>query len=220
MLSSEANPIEEVILPLFEPQPFQVVTDPQQIKAFTDPLRIRVLNVLKQRSATNQQIADTLAEPQAKVLYHIRFLLDAGLIRLVDQRIRGGNIEKYYRSVAHVFSLRPEHETRSSQQLASTALAAVQQEVLASEQAWPEPGPAWETRRVRLPAHLQEAFYQRFSALVAEYWGGPQLHGNGTTEVHPAPEEDPTSPTVCFAAVIYRDPTEVETGSGRLQENA
>ena len=205
---------------VFEPQPFQVVTDPQQIKAFTDPLRIRVLNVLKQRSATNQQIADVLGEPQAKVLYHIRFLLDAGLIRLVDQQIKGGNVEKYYRSVAHLFSLRPEQETASSQQLASTALAAVHHEVLASEHAWPDPGPAWETRRVRLPPHLREAFYQRFSALVAEYWGGPQLNGNSTTDVHPAPEEDPTAPTLCFAAVIYRDPTEIEMGRGRVQEDA
>ena len=205
---------------LFEPQPFQVVTDPQQVKAFTDPLRIRVLNVLKQRPATNQQIADILAEPQAKVLYHIRFLLDAGLVRLVDQQIKGGNVEKYYRAVAHVFSLRPEQETASSHQLASTALAAVHAEVLASEQAWPQPGPAWETRRLRLPPHLHEEFYQRFSALVAEYWGGPQLHGDGTTEVHPAPEEDPTAPTLCFAAVIYRDPTDVEPGSGHVPEDA
>src|SRR5215472_2003094 len=103
MMSRQEAPMEP-----FEPVPLQVISDPQQLKAFTDPLRIRVVNFLKPRAATNQQIADALGEPQAKVLYHIRFLLDAGLIRLVDQQIRGGNVEKYYRALAHLFALRPE----------------------------------------------------------------------------------------------------------------
>jgi predicted transcriptional regulator len=76
-----------------EPLAFQIVADPQQLKAFTDPLRVRVLNQLRERAATNQQIAVALGEPHAKVLYHVRFLQQVGLIRLVDQQIKGGNVE-------------------------------------------------------------------------------------------------------------------------------
>src|SRR5829696_5979233 len=94
----------------FLSEPFLVVDDPQQIKAFTDPLRVRVLVMLAERAATNQQVANLLGEPQAKVLYHLRFLLDAGLIRLVEQRVKGGNVEKYYRATARSYGLRPTPE--------------------------------------------------------------------------------------------------------------
>lgn len=195
----------------FEPQPFQVVTDPQQIKAFTDPLRVRVLNQLKQRAATNQQVATTLGEPHAKVLYHIRFLLDAGLIRLVDQQIKGGNVEKYYRAVARLFGLRHD-EDATSRGLVGAAFEVVRQEVAASEHAWPDQPVSWETRRVRLPPERADEFYQRFLALVAEYWGGPVSVAEGDAGQVATTEEDPAAPTFCFAAVIYRDPAESGTG--------
>lgn len=73
----------------FSPAPLMILETPEQIKAFTDPLRLRVLRILRERPATNQQVADELGEPHAKVLYHIRFLLEAGLIKLVDTQIKG-----------------------------------------------------------------------------------------------------------------------------------
>jgi DNA-binding transcriptional ArsR family regulator len=188
----------------FEPVPMYVVTDPQQLKAFTDALRIRVVNFLKQRAATNQQVADALGEPQAKVLYHVRFLLDAGLIRLVDQQIKGGNVEKYYRAIAHLFALRPE-EGIASLPLASAEIEAVQQEVAASQAAWPDQLLPFELRRVRLPPERVDEFYQRLVDLIAEYWGGPQSVQDTDPTI---PNEDPMAPMRCFAAVIYRDPTE------------
>ena len=191
----------------FEPQPLQVIADPQQLKAFTDPLRIRVLTILKQRAATNQQIADALGEPHAKVLYHVRFLLDVGLIRLVNQQIKGGNVEKYYRAVARLFSLRPDIGA-DPPALASAEFEVVQQEVTASQIIWPEQGLTWEMRRVRLPPARAEEFYTQFLALIAEYWGGPASVAAADAGQIPTPEEDPAAPTLCFAAVIYRDPTE------------
>lgn len=195
----------------FEPQPFRVVTDPQQLKAFTDPLRVRVLNQLKQRAATNQQVAAALGEPHAKVLYHVRFLLDAGLIRLVDQRIKGGNVEKYYRAVARLFGLRPDEDTAAAG-LVGAAFEGVRQEVAASEQAWPDQPVSWETRRVRLPPARADEFYRRFTALVAEYWGGPASLAEGDAGAVAIAEEDPAAPTLCFAAVLYRDPAESAAG--------
>ena len=91
----------------FNPAPVMIIESPEQIKAFTDPLRVKVLRILAERAATNQQIADLLGQPHAKVLYHIRFLVDVGLIKLVDTQIKGGNVEKYYRALANIFDLRP-----------------------------------------------------------------------------------------------------------------
>ena len=193
--------------PPADPVPFRIVSDPRQIKAFADPLRIRVLNVLSDRAATNQQIAAALGAPQARVLYHVRFLLEAGLITLVNEVVKGGNVEKYYRATARLFGLRPQGEFER-QGLASAALDAVRQEVAASEAAWPDVPVPWETRRLRLaPARVDE-FYGRLVSLVREYWGGPDVDGTerGAGEV----EEDPNAPPVCFAAVIYRDPGEAD----------
>ena len=193
----------------FEPRPFQIVTDPQQLKAFTDPLRVRVLNRLRERAATNQQVADALGEPHAKVLYHVRFLLDVGLIRRVDERIKGGNVEKYYRAVALLFGLRPADEDASA--LVGAQFEVVRQEVTASERAWPDQNLPWETRRLRLPQWRADEFYQRLLTLVAEYWGGPTASADGSES---SLGEDPTAPTLCFAAVIYRDPADPGQGSG------
>ncbi len=186
------------------PYPFQIVTDPQQLRAFTDPLRVRILNMLKDEPATNQQIAHALGEPQAKVLYHIRFLVDVGLIRLVEQRIKGGNVEKYYRAVARLFGLRDgDHATPG---IAVATLEAAQQEAAASEAAWPGEPPSSESRRGRLSPERAHEFHDRLLGLIAEYWGGPDPQAMEGGEVA-EPDEDPNAPALCFTAVIYRDPT-------------
>jgi DNA-binding transcriptional ArsR family regulator len=177
-----------------EPPPFRILNKPEELKAFTDPLRIRVLSILAKRAATNQQIADALGEPHAKVLYHIRFLLDVGLIQLVDQQIKGGNVEKYYRAVARMFGLRPGPEDTFD---LSGWLEALRQEVAASATHWPEIPLRWEIRRARLAPERLGEFDDRLQALIAEYWGGPETQ----------PEEDPTVHQLVFAELIYRDPS-------------
>ena len=105
----------------FVPAPYCEVSQPSQLKVFTDPLRIRVLNVLARREATNQQVADSLGEPTAKVLYHVRFLGEAGLIRLVRTEVKGGNVEKYYRAIALAFTLSPAREGMPEFELGATS---------------------------------------------------------------------------------------------------
>ncbi len=180
----------------FEPVPFQIISDPHQIKAYSDPLRIRILHILRDREATNQQLATSLNEPQAKVLYHVRFLLDSGLIRLVDQRIRGGNVEKLYRATARLYGFRP--DPAESAPLSGAVFESITQELVASANLWPDQLPNWEGRRSRLsPERLQE-FNDRLMALIAEYWGGPDQPAN----------EDPHADLMAFAAVTYRFPGE------------
>jgi hypothetical protein len=134
------------------------------------------------------------------VLHHVRVLLDAELIRLVDQRIRGGNVEKYYRATARLYGFRPEPadvETYAGP-VAIAGLESVTQELTASLKTWPDQPLYWEGRRANLSKERIAEFDERLLALIAEYWGDPSLQ---------APE-NPDAEPMAFASVMYRFPGE------------
>ncbi|MHB8576305.1 MAG: ArsR/SmtB family transcription factor [Dehalococcoidia bacterium] len=193
----------------FEPVPFLIVDSPEQLKAFTDPLRSRALTLLAERAATNQQVAQALGEPHAKVLHHVRYLLDAGLIRLVETRIKGGNVEKYYRAVARMFGVRPGRDLYPD--VVNAEIQALSQEVAASAAIWPEKPdqPRWEGRRARLNQERVDEFYTKLLDLIREYWGGPR-RGGGDTQLA---QEDPSAPMFALSAIVYRDPTDPTLGT-------
>lgn len=176
----------------FEPKAMHVVETPEQLKAFTDPLRNQILSILAEQPATNQQIADLLGQPQAKVLYHIRVLLQDELIKLVDTHVKGGNVEKYYRAIAKLFSLRPGPDTFPA--LVNAGLEVVRAEVAASTAAWPDQPHHFESRARRIPPEKVEAFFAKFKKLVAEHWD--------------AVPEDKGAPLTGLVALSYLDPTD------------
>jgi hypothetical protein len=145
-------------------------------------LRLRVLRILCERAATNQQVADALEEPHAKVLYHIRFLMDADLIKLVDTQVKGGNVEKYYRAVARTFDIKPaEIDVERDVALATATLDTLRHEMITSLIAYPEEeGDIWTRRAFLSPARLTE-FMERLKGLLDEYWD--------TTDAASSPED-------------------------------
>ncbi len=182
----------------FEPAPFQVVTDLRQLKAFTDPIRNRLLHILANQEATNQQLASILDEPQAKVLHHVRFLLDVGLIALVEQRVRGGNVEKFYRATARTYGFRPDPadvETLSGP-VSGAIFESVTQELVASLNLWPDQSYYWGTRRGRLTPERVKEFDERLLALIAEFWGELGEPDGGETD----------GELMALATTIYRFP--------------
>jgi len=184
----------------FEPVPFKVVSEPRQLKALADPLRVRILHILANQEATNQQLAALLGESQAKTLHHVRFLLDADLIALVEERIRGGNVEKYYRARARMHGFRPgpaEAGTFAAP-VAGAVLESVTQEVAASIAAWPEQVVSWETRRARLTAARVAEFDRRLLDLIAEFWG----------ELDALADAEADGDLMAFASAVYRFPGE------------
>jgi DNA-binding transcriptional ArsR family regulator len=182
----------------FEPEPFVTVSDLRQLKAFTDPIRNRILHILGNQAATNQQLAAIIGEPQAKVLHHVRFLLDAGLILLVEERVRGGNVEKFYRATAKLYGFRPAPDTAAelAGPVTGAVLESVTQEFLASLILWPEQPLHWETRRKSLSPARVEAFQQRLLALIGEFWGDGDDPSSG----------DDDAVTMAFATASYRFP--------------
>jgi DNA-binding transcriptional ArsR family regulator len=80
---------------------------PQQLKALGHPLRLRVLDALgdNDRPLTNRELAKLLDVDPGHLHFHVRMLLNAGLIERVEAK---GGREKPYRAVAANIRVAPE----------------------------------------------------------------------------------------------------------------
>lgn len=81
---------------------------PDQLKALGHPLRLRVLETLgadKGDELTNRELANRLGVDPGHLHFHVRMLLNAGLIELAE---RSGGREKPYRAVARQVRVAPE----------------------------------------------------------------------------------------------------------------
>jgi DNA-binding transcriptional ArsR family regulator len=86
-----------------------VLDRPDQLKALGHPLRVRTLEMLggdgEGEQLTNRELAQRLGVDPGHLHFHVRMLLKAGLIELVE---KGKGREKPYRSVARTFRVAPE----------------------------------------------------------------------------------------------------------------
>lgn len=70
-----------------------------QAKAASHPLRLRILRLCGQQPMTNKQLADRLHSQPGTTLYHVRLLVEAGLLEPAPIRTgTSGALEKPYRS--------------------------------------------------------------------------------------------------------------------------
>jgi DNA-binding transcriptional ArsR family regulator len=82
-------------------KPITDIDDPRYVKALAHPLRIRILAMLADRSASPVQLSAQLDATLGTVAYHVRTLHNLGLVELVDTRQRRGATEHYYRAREH-----------------------------------------------------------------------------------------------------------------------
>ena len=87
-----------------------------QIKAYVHPTRITILRMLANKKRTVSSVAKELKVHPANITHHFKLLERVGLIKLVEKRDIGKNIEKYYRSVARSFLVNADRSGRSSKQ--------------------------------------------------------------------------------------------------------
>jgi len=80
-----------------------VLHELEQIKAISNSYRIEVVKAFEGKLATAKTIADKMGEPHAKVNYHIKELLKVGIVELVEEKVRLGIVEKFYRPSAKEF---------------------------------------------------------------------------------------------------------------------
>ena len=74
------------------------IGDPRYVRALGHPLRVRILAILEERTASAVEIARILDADIGVVAYHVRKLNQLGLIELVKEtRVRGA-IQRHYRA--------------------------------------------------------------------------------------------------------------------------
>lgn len=79
------------------------VVDQRIAKALSHPVRAHILQILNDRVASPNEIAEEIKEPLGNVSYHVRALLNLGCVELVRTAPRRGAIEHYYRAVTRPF---------------------------------------------------------------------------------------------------------------------
>jgi DNA-binding transcriptional ArsR family regulator len=142
-----------------------VLQTPKQLQGIAHPLRQRILRLLAERQLTNQQIAAVLNTSPAKTHFHVRVLLETGLIALADERRKGGVVEKYYRAVAATFQVAPD---LSPSVLDGGGVAATLQtpaDDIAANRS-PRNAPPAGTRVVQLTAHVNAEGHARIQAML------------------------------------------------------
>jgi DNA-binding transcriptional ArsR family regulator len=81
-------------------KPFADLSDQRVVKALAHPLRVQILSLLEQQTASPSELSAELRVPLGNVSYHVRQLQSFGLIRLVRTTPRRGSIEHHYELVA------------------------------------------------------------------------------------------------------------------------
>ena len=80
-------------------KPVTNIDDPRYVKAMSHPLRVRILAMLDERTASPVELAGWLDASLGTVAYHVRTLERMGLVELVHEtRVRGA-VEHHYKSV-------------------------------------------------------------------------------------------------------------------------
>jgi DNA-binding transcriptional ArsR family regulator len=77
----------------------QPAIDQRIMKALSHPLRVRMLTLLNQKVSSPSELADELDEPLGNVSYHMRFLADLNMVKLVRTEPRRGAVEHYYEAL-------------------------------------------------------------------------------------------------------------------------
>lgn len=79
------------------------VIDESLAKALGDSLRQQILWILNERSASPSEIAVELGETMNRVTYHLKVLKEAGCVEQIEERIRGNNIQRFYKATSRAF---------------------------------------------------------------------------------------------------------------------
>jgi DNA-binding transcriptional ArsR family regulator len=72
---------------------------PELMKIFSDPRRSRILDLAADRPVTVKMLAEQLGEDPLRLYYHVKKMLKAELLEIVDTRQHGNMTENYYQAV-------------------------------------------------------------------------------------------------------------------------
>lgn len=96
--------------------PITDMGDPRLVKALSHPLRVRILAMLDERTASPRELAEWLGATLGTTSYHVRVLADIGLLELVrTTQVRG--------AIAHHYKARPRPRASGTEWEAAAAIA-------------------------------------------------------------------------------------------------
>jgi DNA-binding transcriptional ArsR family regulator len=191
-------------------KPLISITDPRLVKALAHPLRLQILSIVEQRTASPKELAREIGAPLTHVSYHVRQLAELGVIKLVRTTPRRGAVEHHYRMEA-----RPsitEEAWRDAPEIAKQALiGAVLGQVSAQvNAAAAEAGFSREGAHLsRLPLKLDEQGWNEVSKALADVVSeleGIQAEANKRTKGVHDERTSAMAVTMLFEAVEDRAP--------------
>jgi DNA-binding transcriptional ArsR family regulator len=94
----------------------------EQIRAYVNPTRMTILAMLAQEKQSVSGIARKLNVHPANLTHHFKLMEKVGLIKLVEKRETGKNLEKFYRAIATHFTIETGNETSNKKILALAIL--------------------------------------------------------------------------------------------------
>lgn len=163
-------------VPDYDLDEVRVVTSNQELRAMFDPFRGVLLQLLSQRSASIQELATAVGRPKGTVAYHVRLLVEVGMLKVVRTQLVRGQQERFYGRTARLFGvgrITPEQTGLIPNPMAEWAA---------------ETAPAHaadELRAIRRHAWIAQtdadAFWDRVLDLVAEF---SRLPGRDTETAH------------------------------------
>lgn len=138
----------------------------RETKALGHPLRLRILRMCREGELTNKQLAERLGKDPGTVLYHVRQLVEAGLLEQAPVRTgESGALEKPYRTVVDTWWLDgPLNDAEPAARFAP--IEAFQQEL---QEGGPESVRIWDRFVLHLNAEDVTELERRILAVLDEY---------------------------------------------------
>ncbi len=82
----------------------EIIQDPEAAKLISDPMRRAILNLLRLRSLTQAELAESLGLTDASMNYHLQLLKKAHFVTIVRREEEGhGIMQKFYAPTAFLY---------------------------------------------------------------------------------------------------------------------
>jgi DNA-binding transcriptional ArsR family regulator len=155
----------------YEAADTMVVAEPAQLRAMADPFRNQLIQLLRDRARSTQQISEELSVPKGTVGHHLKVLESAGLIRVVRTRKVRALTEKFYGRTARLFLYQTEDPADGR------AISAVTLRQAASEVELAPMATGFGLVRARLTMKDIERFERRTKKLMDDFRAADQAGG-------------------------------------------
>lgn len=140
-----------------------LVAEPAQLRAMADPFRTQLIQLLRDRARSTQEISEELKVPKGTVGHHLKVLEAAGLIRVVRTRKVRAVTEKFYGRTARLFLYQTEDPADGR------AISAVTLRQAASEVDLAPMVTGFGLVRARLTQQDMDRFERRAKKLLADF---------------------------------------------------